>query len=141
MWAEKIAAGGGNGALTGDEFHAPSLTDLFGFTQQDAGDLSGLIDVRATAGGEIEIVDVDEAKFVPFGRRKFAQAELPCFLARDVADVDGTILEDDFVRQSLGGFDLLFSQNGRVQINRAVVVGHVERNRRNVEKADKCGGK
>lgn len=95
--------------------------------------------MRAAAGSEIEILDVDEAKFVALRGRQFAQAELPCFLAGDVADVDGTILEDDFVGQALGGFDLLFGQRRRVQIDGAVVLGHVEGDGWNVKQTDEGG--
>ena len=66
----EVAAGGGYGALSGDEFDAPSLADFFGLAQQDAADLSGLVDVRAAAGAEIEVVDVDEAQFVAVGERE-----------------------------------------------------------------------
>ena len=70
----EVAAGGGDGALSGDEFYAPSLADFFCLAQEDAADLSGLADVRAAAGAEVEVVDVDEAEFVALGGRKFAQA-------------------------------------------------------------------
>ena len=97
-------------------------------------------DVRAAAGSEVEVANVDQAQFVAFGGRQFAQAELPCFVARHEADVDRAVLEDDLVGQALGGFDLLFRQRRRVEIDGAVVVGHVERDRRHVVQADEGGG-
>ena len=89
---------------------------------------------------EVEVANVDQAQFVALGGRKFAQAELPCFVAGHEADVDRAVLQDDLVGQALGGFDLLFRQRGRVEINRAVVVGHVERDRGHVVEADEGGG-
>src|ERR1035437_9461887 len=93
----EVSARGRHSALPGDEFDAPSLTNFFGFAQQNTGNLSGLRDVRAAAGRDIEVADVDEAEFVALGGREFAQAKLPCFVARHEADVDGTVLEDDLV--------------------------------------------
>ena len=105
-----------------------------------AADLSGLAHVRATAGGEVEVADVDEAELVALGGRKFAQAECSGFIAGHKADFDRAILEHDFVGESLGGFDLIFAKRGRVEIDRAIVVGHVERDGRHVEKANEGGG-
>ena len=128
----EVAARSGDRALPGDEFHAPSLTDSFGLAQQDACDLAGLADVCAAAGGEIEVADVDQPQLVSLSRRKFAQAELPCFFASDMADVDGAILEDDLVGEALGLLDLFFGQRGSVEVDLAIVVGHVERHGRHV---------
>src|SRR3954471_10384697 len=113
----EIAASGGYSALSGDEFYAPSLADFFSFTQQDASDLAGLVDVRAAAGADVQVVDVDEAEFVAFSRRELAQPELPCVLGSHEADLYRAILEDDFVGEALGGFDLIFGDRRRVQIN------------------------
>ena len=77
-----------------------SLADFLVFAQQEAADLAGVGDVRASAGGEIEVVDVDEAQFVALGGRKFPQAKVRSLVTSDKADVDGTILEDDFVGQA-----------------------------------------
>ena len=141
----KIAAGGGDGAQAGNEFDAVSVANFFGFAQEEAGDLAGVGDVGSTARGEIEIVNVDEAKLVAVGGRKFAQAEAGCFVASDEADIDGTILEDDFVGQAFGGFDLIRGERRGVeivdlQINRAVIIGHVERDGGHVEEAKEGGG-
>ena len=76
----EVATRGGDSTLPGDEFNAPSLAYLFSFAKQDAGDLSGMGYMRAATGREIEIADVDEAKFVPLRRREFAQAKLPRLL-------------------------------------------------------------
>ena len=61
-------------------------------------DLSGLVDVSASAGGKIEIVNVDQAQLIPFRGRKFAQAEALRFVASYKANIDRTIFENDFVR-------------------------------------------
>ena len=45
----EVATGRGDGALSGNEFDTPSLTNSFGFAEKDAADLSSLIDVRASA--------------------------------------------------------------------------------------------
>ena len=74
-------------------------------------DLSGLADVRAAAGAEVEVVNVDDAQFVAVGDGNFAQAQLPCFFTGDEANVDGAILQNDFIGQALGGFDLIFGQS------------------------------
>jgi len=104
----EIAAGGGDGALAGNEFDAVSLANFFGLAEEEAGDLSGVGDVGATAGSEVEVADVDEAEVVAFGGRKFAEPELRGFVASDVADFDRAVFEDDFVGEAFGGFDLIF---------------------------------
>jgi len=106
MWEEKSAAVAvrveksrravATARRPANEFDAVSVANFFGFAQEEAGDLAGVGDVGSTARGEIEIVNVDEAKLVAVGGRKFAQAEAGCFVASDEADIDGTILEDEF---------------------------------------------
>src|SRR5260370_32739638 len=96
--------------------------------------------MSASAGSQIEVADVDQAEFVAFGGRQFAQDQFFGFAAGDEADVYGAILKDDLVGEPLGGFDLLFGQRGSVEVNRAVVVRHVERNGRHVVEADEGGG-
>ena len=84
--------------------------------------------------------DIDEAEFVPFGGREFAQAQVPCFFASDEANVDRAILQDDFIGEAFGGFDLIFGERRGVEVDRAVVVAHVEGDGRHVEEADEGGG-
>ena len=91
------------------------------------------VHVRAAASGEVEVADVDKAQLVALGRRKFAQAQRRSLVPLDEPDVDRTIVEDDFVGQTFGRFDLLFAERGRVEINGAVVVSHVEGDRGHFE--------
>jgi len=80
--------GGGDGAQAGNEFDAVSVATFFGFAQRRLA--IGRCGRRgSTARGEIEIVNVDEAKLVAVGGRKFAEAEAGCFVASDEADIDG----------------------------------------------------
>jgi len=137
--SRKIATSSDDGALSGNELDPISLADFFELAQQHAGDLAGVGDVGATAGGEIEAADVDEAELVPLGGWKFAQPEACGFVATHEADVNGPIFEDDVVGQAFGGFDLILGERGRVEIDGAVVVGHVEGNGWHVEQADKRG--
>jgi aminoglycoside/choline kinase family phosphotransferase len=91
--------------------------------------------MRAATGGEIEIVNIDQTKLIAIGRWEFAQAKLGGFFARDEANGNDAILQNDFVREAFGRLDLVFVQRGRVKIDRAVNIRHVERNGRHVEKA------
>jgi len=99
-----------------------------------------LPDVRATTGRQIEVGNVDQPEFVAFGRRYLPQAQLPCFFTRDKTDIDGTILQDDFVGETLSGFDLFLGQAQSIKVDGAIIVGHVERYRRHIEEADESGG-
>ena len=85
-------------------------------------------------------MNVDDAKLVSVSGWKFAEAKLPCFFAVHEADIDRTILEDDFVCEALCCFDLTSGQRRSVEIDGAVVVGHVEGNGVQVVKADEGGG-
>ena len=86
-------------------------------------------------------LDIDEAEFDPVRPEEFYAGQVPCFLASDEANIDGTILQDDFIGEAFGGFDLLFGECRGIEVDRAVVVGHMEGDGRNVEEADECGGK
>ena len=132
----KVVARAGDSALSCYEFDAPSLTNFFRFAQQDATDLAGLIHMRPAAGAEIEVANVDDAEFVTVSDRNFSQAEHPCLFASDEANFNWAVLENDFVGEALGFFDLRSRERGRIEIDGAVVVCHVEGNGVQVETAD-----
>ena len=119
-----------------DLFDAESLAYFFVTAQEQAGDLSGVVDVRAAAGGKVELMDIDEAELLAPGGGKFAQAEGRGFIAGDIANVDGAILQDNFVRPTFRGFDLILGERSRVEVDRAVVLSHVERDGGHIEKSD-----
>ena len=80
-----------------------------------------------------------DAEFVAVGRRKFAEAEIRRFLAAHKTNVDWTVLQNDFVCHALGRLDLIFGQRRRLEIDRTIIVGHVERDGWQIEEPDKCG--
>ena len=92
--------------------------------------------MRAAAGREIEVADVDDAQFIALGGRKFAQAQLPCFFASHETDVDRAILEDDFVGHAFRRLNLLFAQSWCIEVDGAVVVRHVKGYGRNIEETN-----
>ena len=51
----------------------------------------------ATAGGQIEIVDIDKPQFFSFHRRNLAQAKIARLVLGDEANVNGAILKNDVV--------------------------------------------
>src|SRR6195256_3458516 len=71
---------------------------------------------------------------------KFAQSKGRRFILGNIADFYGSIFLNDFVREALGGFDLLLGQQRRVQVYGAIFVAHVKGNRRNIKKPHKRGG-
>ena len=136
----KIVARGGDGALSGNEFDPVSLAHFFRFAQQEAANLSSVGDVGTTAGGEIEIMNIDEAQLIALRGWKFAQAKVRSFVASHEAYVNGTIFDDDFVGQAFGGLALILGNRRRIEIDGAIVVGHVERHGLHIEQSDKCSG-
>src|SRR6202034_2656960 len=136
----KIPPRGRDGTQSGNEYDPPSVANCLDFAQQNTGNLPGLRDMRSPARREIEVANVDQPQLIPLGGWKFAQTKLPCLVPAHKADVDSTILENDFVGQPLGSFDLLLGQRRRVQIDRAIIVGHVERNRRQVVQPQESSG-
>ena len=80
-------------------------------------------------------MDIDDAEFVTLSGWKFAQAKISRFFASHKADVDRAVFEDNFVCQALCGFDLFLRQCGRIEIDGAIIVCHVERDGRHVVEA------
>src|SRR5690349_19762640 len=136
----KVPARSGDGTLARHKFHAVTLADFLRLAKQNASDLSRLPDVRATTRRNIEIVDVDQSEFITLSRRYLPQAELLCFGARDKTDIDETILQDDFVGETLSGFDLFLGQAQSIKVDGAIIVGHVERYRGHVKKPHESSG-
>src|SRR5690349_22629395 len=125
----KVPAGSGDGTLARHKFHSVALADFLRLAKQNASDLSRLPDVRATTRGNIEVVDVDQSEFIALRSRYLPQPEPLCFPARDKTDIHRPILQDDFVSETLSGFDLFFGQGQILEVDRAIIVAHVERDR------------
>src|SRR6266851_6623484 len=125
----------GDGALYGYEFDTPPLTNFLGFAQENTSNLAGLPDMCPPASGQVKVTDIDEAQFIPLDGRELAQPKLACFVTSHAAHIDGTIFEDDLVRETLGGLDLIFGQRGSVEVDRAIVVRHVEGDGRHFEES------
>src|ERR1700694_3172686 len=71
---------------------------------------------------------------------KFAQAKGRRVILGNVADFYRSIFLNDFVREALGGFDLLSGQQRRFQVYGAILVAHVKGNRRHIKKPHKRSG-
>src|SRR4029077_2414477 len=89
--------------------------------------------MSATASAEVEIADLNDAKFIAVCHWNLAQTEVGSFIACNKTNFDGTILKNDLVCQPFGLFDLLFRQRRSVEIDRAVVVAHVKRDGMQIE--------
>ena len=126
----EVAASGDDCTQTADEFHAHTLLHLFGLAQQYGANLPGAADVGASAGVQVEVADVDEAQLFADGGRNLADSHGARFVGSGEANLDGTVFGDDFVRQPLGGFNLLWVDLLGREIDGAVVVAHVKRHGR-----------
>src|SRR5712692_8177322 len=110
----------GDGSLSADELHTPSLTNFLYLAQQDASNLSRHAYVRAAAGRQIEIVNVNQTQLVFLYRRYLAQPEIARLCQRDETDIHLPVFQDYFIRQVLGGDHMLLRQRRGFQIDRAI---------------------
>src|ERR1017187_10494571 len=83
--------------------------------------------MRATAGVQIEIANVDETQLLAHCRRNLANPHASRFLGSSETNLQRTIFGDDLVGQPLGGFQLFWVEGIGGEIDGAEVIAHVER--------------
>ena len=90
--------------------------------------------MSSTACRQVEVGNFDQTQFVALGRRQLAQAQLLRLGSQNKSNRYRTILENNLIGTTLRSSDLFGSQRRRREINRAIVLSHVERNRRHLIK-------
>jgi hypothetical protein len=121
-----ISAGRGQRPLPADELDADALLHLFRFAQQDAPDLTGVADMGTAAGGQVKILNVNQAQFATFSGRNFAQPQIACFLLGNETHHHNAAVADHRVRPPLGCFHLILRNRFGSQVDAAAFLSHVE---------------
>src|SRR5271165_5226060 len=142
MEQREVVAGGGDGALTADEFDTDSAANPLYRTQQQTADLAGGANVSSSAGVEVVVGNFNEAhasialgKFAqaPFSQQRFGLAAV--YSARG----DGAILGDDVVGDSLDAFEAMVSNGGGREVDGRGGFAEVEGYRLRIELAGEDG--